>query len=165
MAVTKSTEFRALWLFTEKVYASNYVGSRAAILAECAARTRLIIKVFAVLFISSFLLFSAMPIYDFIAYRKLTLFLAVNIPYVDPKTYAGFAAHIGMQLVMAVYAAAGNMSFDLFLALIISNYSAVVSVLRMQFKKYALMYKDEVKIVNRRQFLRNLMIQFNDANK
>lgn len=57
------------------------------------------------------------------------------------------------------------MTFDLFLALIISNYSAVVSVLEMQFKSFAQMYENEVKIAKRRQFLRNLLIQFNDANR
>lgn len=106
-----------------------------------------------------------MPIHDFFAYRKLTLFLAVNIPFVDPKSYAGFAANIAMQLVMAVYAAAGHMTFDLLLTLIISNYSAVVSVLAMQLKSFAQMYKRNVKIKKRRQFLRNLLIQFNDVNK
>lgn len=106
-----------------------------------------------------------MPIYDFVTYRKLTLFLAINIPYVDPESYAGFAANIVLQLIMAVYAAAGNMTFDLFLTLIISNYSAVVCVLDKQFKRFARMYKKDVKIAMRRKYLRNLLIQFNDANK
>lgn len=152
-------------MFTEQVYAANYAGSRAPVLARCAARTRLIIKVFTVLFISSFLLFSAIPIRDFIAHRKLTLLLAIHIPYVDPQSYAGFVANIALQLVMAVYAAAGSMTFDLFLALLIFNYSAVVYVLEMQLKCLAQMYKDKVKIGKRRRFLRNLMIQFNDANR
>lgn len=134
-------------------------------MTRCAAHTRLIIKVFAVLFISAFAIFTVMPIYDFIAFRKLTLFLSVKIPFVDPKSYAGFAAHIAMQLVMAVYAAAGNMTFDLFLALLISNYSAVVCVLIMQFQSFAQMYTEKVKIRSRRTFLRNLLIQFNDAKR
>lgn len=104
-----------------------------------------------------------MPAYNLLVHHKLELFLSVYIPYVDHETVTGYGLHIVMQLIMATYAAAGHMTFDLFLTMTVSNYSAVVSILEFQFTEFEQMYKRRSAVRHRQLFLRNLLVQFTDA--
>lgn len=168
-ALRHSTLIRSLWLFAERVYQTNETPTRSATLANSAHTTKTIVRVATVIFLLSFLLFAAYPTYIFVSHGKLTLFLTLFIPYVDPECFSGFALHITMQLIMAIYAAAGNMAFDLLMAMLINIYRDLVSVLEFQLMRLAELYaagKPTRKgLLYRKAFLRNLLIQFNDMQE
>lgn len=147
---------------------SNCSHYRSKLFLEHAQHTHLVLKLLSVIFLIGFAIFAAFPIYDIFRYGNFTLFLAVYIPKVDPHKIVGFVIHIVMQLIMAVYAAAGNMSFDLFMAHVVLNYCTFVTVLDCQLKKLARLYGEKetpLSVAHRHEFFRNLLYQFSDINK
>lgn len=151
----------------DDVYKTNYNSSVTKSLAKCALQTTNLIKVFAAMFVLSFGIFAIFPMYTMLTSGKTMLFLSVYIPYVDPDNWPfGYLVHITMQLIMAIYAAAGHMSFDLFLTLLVSNFSGIVTVMESQLNTLAQLYgKKKTKKAYRKLFLRNIQIQFSDLNR
>lgn len=150
------------------VYALNDFPDRSKNLFKSAKTTKVVLRAAAVIFLFSFFIFAAYPTYMLLFHGKPTLFLAVYIPYVDPETLFGFGLHILMQLIMSLYAAAGNIAFDLFMALLISCYRDLVSVLEFQLERLALLYAENTTkkgLLYRKAFLRNLLVQFNDTQE
>lgn len=158
---------RSVYDFCMTVNHSNCSRDRSKLLLNHAQHTRRVINVLSVVYLIGFAMFAAFPMYDIIINRNYTLFLAVYIPNVDPHETVGFGIHVVMQLIMAVYAAAGNMTFDLLMAHVVLNYCTFVTVLHCQLQKLARLYetKETAKsVAHRNAFFRNLLYQFSDTN-
>lgn len=166
--IQKSAQARSMYEFGIKVndlYRSPY---RSQLLLKHAQHTRYVIKVLLYIFLFSFAIFSAYPIYDLLKNSHYTLFLAIYIPNVDPHETYGFCINVAVQFIMAVYWAAGNLTMDLIMAHLVLNYCTFVTVLQWQLLKLVRLYekpKTPQSITHRNRFFRNLLKQVSDTYK
>lgn len=168
ISLQQTKKLRSLWNFVLNVYDLNDIPNRSKNLLKSANNTKIVLRAGAVIFLFGFFIFAAYPSYTFLFHGKLTLFIALYIPYVDAGEMFGFGLHIVMQFIMAIYAAAGNISFDLIMALSLSCYRDLVSVLEFQLERLALLYAENPtrkRLLYRKAFLRNLLVQFNDTQE
>lgn len=165
MGLREQQRMRSLWLFAVTVHSSNCTANRSRRLLDHSRELYGLIKLSAAIFLLGFAVFAAFPTYDLLCNGHLTLFLAVYIPGVDPHGAGGFALNVLMQLVMSVYAAAGNMTFDLFMMMVVLLYRSYVTLLQCQLNRFAVLYAGRPsarKLAYRRAFLRNVLLQFAD---
>lgn len=167
-----ATQFRAMLKVCDDLYMVNCSPPRYEALFDVAKRnnrTALITAVISLLGMSGF---AAVPVYDYLVLGDLHLLLYIHIPAVDIEKPIGFMVTTLMQVVMSVYGVLGSLHFDLSLVLLVLNYRAMVVVMRHQLETFEQMYGDPAGakptprlLAKRRAFLRNMLIQFNDANR
>lgn len=159
---------RALWDFAVMVNRQNTEGRRSIALYESALRTFNLIKGFTCFLCIAIVLFVTFPVYNLLVMGKPTLLLSLDMPFVNRDTIRGFIVTIAFQALISIYAIAGNMAFDLFLAMIVSNYQGIVSIWECQLEELVVLYKrKETKknIAYRRAFLKNVYLQLIDATE
>lgn len=157
---------RALWDFGVSVHHGNTEGRRSLVLYESAVYTFFIVKSFALFFILSSLLFVLYPIYEFIVKKEKTLLVNIFVPFVDATPLRGYILTMLYQLIISSYGIFGNMAYDLFLAMMVSNYQGIVSIWECQLEALIEINRRKKTPKNqayRRAFLRNMYIQLLDA--
>lgn len=159
-------QIRALWNFAEIVNRENTDGQRAIVLFESARDTFQLIRLFAVLLLSASVMFTFYPLYKFLFNSERTLFVNLYLPFINFHHIRGYCLTMLYQLVLSSYGIFGNMAFDLFLAMIVSNYQGIVSIFECQLQELTEINRRKNTPKNRayrRAFLRNLYIQLLDS--
>lgn len=166
--VRNPARIRALWDFAVVVHRGNTEGQRSVVLYKSALHVFNLVKVFAISFLSASVLFVLTPIYSIIILKETTLLVNLFVPFVDPTNFRGYIITLCYQLLISSYGVFGNMAYDLFLAMIVSNYEGVVSIWECQLQDLVVinrMKKTQKNFAYRRAFLQNVYIQLLDAMK
>lgn len=166
MVVKLPEQFRALWKFAETLHCGNTKGRRSVVLYESARHTWLLIRIFFSSYLCALFAFGSYPFYGLIFKNEYILFLNLFIPSVNAQNTRGYLATMVFQTIIAVYAVFGGTSFDLMLAIFVSNYDAVISIWECQLKDLAEINRRKNTPKNRayrRAFQRNVYIQLLDV--
>lgn len=159
---------RALWEFAVILHRGNCVGRRSVVLYESALATLSLIKFFGLSFLFASILFAFHPLYSIAFNRKLALLININVPFVNVHQTRGFLSTMLIQMCLGFYGITGNMAYDLFLAIIVSNYQGIVSIWELQLQDLVEVNRRSNNFKNRiyrRAFLRNVYIQLLDTTK
>lgn len=159
---------RALWDFVVKVHRGNTEGRRSAVLHESALYTFFLIRNFSISFICAGLLFVLNPLYELIFNNNKILMVNIYLPFVNVKQSRGYLLTILYQIIISAYGIFGNMAYDMFLAMIVSNYQGIVSIWECQLQELVKVNRLKSTPKNRayrKAFLRNVFIQLLDATR
>lgn len=165
--MASKNEAMAVNEFIENLFKKYTKGPKAQVLKTHIDETFIKVKIFLLIQTLALLIFVCYPIYGFIVNNELIPLMPMQFPFIDQTTKTGFLLSTLIMIKMGVWAYAGSVGFDLFLARIIYNYSALVKLLRQDLVEYTEMCNNtsEYSVHYRNAFFRNFLIKCQDKDR
>lgn len=182
LAICQPKKFRAYLDFIEMVFRENsfVAGNRFNTLYECADKTRKLVQFCLSLFLFAAIIFVAYPLYNLVMHGEFMLMINIRFPMLpSPDTKLGFWLHTMCHCGFAMCGISGSMAFDIYVAISISNSTALIAVIEAQLDELTFIYNSgghcmlttstvkfrQDRARNRRDFMRNLCMQVNDMSR
>lgn len=155
-----------MYRFIEKVHIMNPTGRKQKVLLENLYDIKK--KVFLIVTISvcGFVAFAGLPIYKLVVDRELIALTTLYIPFLDQNAEKDLTIANVIMTVYGLYGYAGNIAYDLFIAINIMLSSAMVKLIQCDLDDLDQMLIEDVHSTEYRQwYFRNILAKFTDVNK
>lgn len=166
LAVTRSKDFYAQYVWLESLYVANQTGKRQELLNAAVDDNTFMAKSMIAVIAFSIGFYGIYPAYLFVFKGEKELLMNILVPGVSHETMTGYLITTGLHLIASFYGVSGTMTFDFFMQISICGYCSFNILLEDSLNTLSTMWVQNKRSRKyRRAYLRNILIAFQDAER